>query len=190
MQDVFENVQMVDKPETVFEERFRERVTVKEVIREIPKRQIVEREKIVEIPEIRKVQRFVEVPKVIPQIYEVPKIETKKVLVEVPRTVVRFVPKIIETDRVEWRERVVRVPYYVDEVRYVEKHEMINIPRYQLREVPIERVKEVEKIRYIPGPIEYINIPNEKLVVYPTPRKIISIKKRHVQQVGNSSGWR
>lgn len=68
---------------------------------------------------------------------------------------------------------------------FQEKLQIIEVPVEKIREVPRIEVKVVEKIRHVPGPIEYIDIPQERIVekpIYQTIEKVIEVPEIQVKK--------
>lgn len=122
--------------------RYVEVPVYEEVIKRVPKKEIIEVERVVPKTEVEWVDRIVEIPQIqyidrqieVPQIHEVLRQVTKHEIIDVPREVVRHVPKV-ETVIVE---KVVEVPGQIVEVPkpYIVENK-IPVPRYVDNEVPM-----------------------------------------------------
>eukprot|EP01057_Protomagalhaensia_wolfi_P001480 Protomagalhaensia_wolfi_Nauph_80__1479@NODE_1897_length_1285_cov_1736_543339_g545_i2_p1_GENE_NODE_1897_length_1285_cov_1736_543339_g545_i2NODE_1897_length_1285_cov_1736_543339_g545_i2_p1_ORF_typecomplete_len318_score63_41IMCp/PF12314_8/0_0014IMCp/PF12314_8/1_6e12IMCp/PF12314_8/1_8e04Phage_hub_GP28/PF11110_8/8_6Phage_hub_GP28/PF11110_8/27_NODE_1897_length_1285_cov_1736_543339_g545_i22021155 len=120
--------------------RYVEVPVVEEVVRTVPKREIIEVEKrvprieyewverVVEIPQVQYVDKHIEVPQIHEMIRQVP----VRQVVDVPREVVKYVPKI-ETKIVE---KEVQVPGEIIEIPkpYVVENRVV-VPRFQDQDV-------------------------------------------------------
>lgn len=124
------------------EVRYVEVPVVEEVVRRVPKKEVIEVEKIVpryetewvetivEVPQIQVVERQVEVP----QVHEVVRTIPKKEYVDVPREVVRTVPRV----EVVQVEKVVEVPGQIIEVpKPYTVENKVQVPRFVNNEVPM-----------------------------------------------------
>ncbi|KAL8424547.1 hypothetical protein Efla_005653 [Eimeria flavescens] len=151
---------IVEVPEVHVIEKFVPKVTFQDVIRKVPKTEIqwVEKivvEKIVEVPQIHEVQRFV------------PRVEIQEVVKHVPKYYVQKVEKFVEVPQIQVVEKFVEVPQVHEVIKYQEKIEIVDVPVERIRHVPKVEIKVVEKIRHVPGPIEYIDVPQETICEKP-----------------------
>ncbi|SOV18806.1 conserved Plasmodium protein, unknown function [Plasmodium gaboni] len=60
--------------------------------------------------------------------------------------------------------KIVEIPEIREITKFVESVKVVDIPIEQVRIVPKLKVREVEKIRHVPGPVEYIDIPQERII--------------------------
>ncbi|CDO66654.1 conserved Plasmodium protein, unknown function [Plasmodium reichenowi] len=60
--------------------------------------------------------------------------------------------------------KIVEIPEIREITKFVESVKVVDVPIEQVRIVPKLKVREVEKIRHVPGPIEYIDIPQERII--------------------------
>ncbi|GAW83046.1 hypothetical protein, conserved [Plasmodium gonderi] len=63
--------------------------------------------------------------------------------------------------------KIVEVPEVREITRFVDSVKVVDIPVEQVRIVPKLKIREVEKIRYVPGIVEYIDIEQEQIVHKP-----------------------
>lgn len=105
--DVHEKVYDVPKVRTV--QTYLPKVRVREVVKTIPKEEIVWEAKHVELPHQKMIDKYVEVPVVSgSEIKYVPKVEVRERVIETS------VPEI------KWVEKVIEVPQVKEVVRYIE----------------------------------------------------------------------
>eukprot|EP00382_Lankesteria_abbotti_P001324 CAMPEP_0113846218 /NCGR_PEP_ID=MMETSP0372-20130328/1187_1 /TAXON_ID=340204 /ORGANISM="Lankesteria abbotti" /LENGTH=424 /DNA_ID=CAMNT_0000815341 /DNA_START=1123 /DNA_END=2397 /DNA_ORIENTATION=+ /assembly_acc=CAM_ASM_000359 len=169
---------IIEIPEIHVVERVQPKIQIQEVIREVPKVKTVFREKIVEVPQVEIVDKIVHVPQVQEVIRHVPKTVIHEVVKEVPVEVVKYVEKIVEVPQIEYVEKYVEVPHIRHVVREVPKIEVVEIPVEVVRHVPKREVKKVEKIRHVPGPVQYHDIPYDVAVpheVFDVVEKIVEV---------------
>lgn len=161
---------VVERPEVVVVvKKVCEKVQVQHVVKHVPKVKIVERVKIEPVPEYKYVSRPVIVPKVVVEECQVPKIEERHVIVQVPKVVKKYVEKIVEVPHIQYIDRVIEVPRVEESVRKVINKRVVQVPVERVRCVPKIELKQVEKVRYVPGDLEIREIPVEKIVVRPVP---------------------
>lgn len=82
----------------------------------------------------------------------------------IPRYRLSHVNKFMEVPVVQKVAKVVEIPEVREITKYVDVVKVVDVPVEQVRMVPKLKVREVEKIRHIPGPIEYIDVPREFIV--------------------------
>ncbi|CAG9476039.1 inner membrane complex protein 1l, putative [Plasmodium vivax] len=63
--------------------------------------------------------------------------------------------------------KIVEVPEVREVTRFVDSLKVVDIPVEQVRIVPKLKIREIEKIRHVPGPVEYIDIEQEHIVHKP-----------------------
>ncbi|KAL8447801.1 hypothetical protein Emed_004096 [Eimeria media] len=187
---------IVEVPEVHVIEKFVPKVTFQDVIKKVPKTEIQWIEKIVEVPQIKVVDKIVEVP----QIHEVqrfvPRIEIQEVIKHVPKYHVQKIEKFVEVPQIQVVEKFVEVPQIHEVIKYQVRHkeggppsggplvlqrekiEYVDVPVERIREVPKVEVKIVEKIRHVPGPIEYIDVPQETV----TERPVIEVVEKIIEE--------
>lgn len=114
-------------------------VEVEKVV-EVPK--VIEVEKLVEVPKVIEVEKVIEVPTVVEveKVIEVPKVETFEFerLVQIPT--VQYVEKQVEVPKVEYVEKYITVPEIVEKTIEVEK--IVEVPTL----IGVDKVVEVPKI--------------------------------------------
>lgn len=94
----------------------------------------------------------------------------------VPRYRLNYIDKYMDVPVVQKVAKVVEIPEVREITKYVDVVKVVDVPVEQVRMVPKLQVREVEKIRHVPGPIEYIDVPQE--VIVHKPRKEI-VEKIH-----------
>lgn len=94
----------------------------------------------------------------------------------VPRYRLNYINQYVNVPVVQKVAKVVEIPEVREITKYVDVVKVIDVPVEQVRMVPKLKVREVEKIRHVPGPVEYIDIPQE--VIVHKPRKEI-VEKIH-----------
>lgn len=130
----------------------------------VPKYEIENRERLVEVPQPQIVDRIIEIPQIQEVIHELPgEKEIKLITREVPKIEVQQREVIVEVPQIEYQDRYVEVP----EIREIVRR----IPRVEVREIPIERVIQVPKKMHqeVEQPI-YRPVPH--LVQQPVEREI------------------
>ncbi|CAD7933881.1 unnamed protein product, partial [Amoebophrya sp. A120] len=110
---------------------------------DVPTERIIEKivevpkfvDKIVEVPVIQKIQKFVEVPKIekVPRYVDKPVSTTQEQIVEVPK--IEYVDKIVEVPQVRKVTKYIEVP----EIRYVDK--IVDVPKI----ICVEKIVEITK---------------------------------------------
>ncbi|GAB68523.1 hypothetical protein PCYB_133970 [Plasmodium cynomolgi strain B] len=70
---------------------------------------------------------------------------------------------------------IVEVPEVREITRFVDSVKVVDIPVEQVRIVPKLKIREIEKIRHVPGPVEYIDIEQEHIVHKPYTKVIEKI---------------
>lgn len=68
---------------------------------------------------------------------------------------------------IQKRPKIVEVPEVREITKFVENVKIIDVPIERVKIVPKLDIREVEKIRHVPGPIEYIDIEQEFIVAKP-----------------------
>ncbi|SBS87541.1 inner membrane complex protein 1l, putative [Plasmodium ovale] len=63
--------------------------------------------------------------------------------------------------------KIVEIPEVREITRFIESVKIVDVPIEQVRIVPKLKIREVEKIRHVPGPIEYVDIPQEHIIQKP-----------------------
>ncbi|CAA9990436.1 conserved Plasmodium protein, unknown function [Plasmodium knowlesi strain H] len=71
--------------------------------------------------------------------------------------------------------KIVEVPEVREVTRFVDSVKVVDIPVEQVRIVPKLKIREIEKIRHVPGPVEYIDIEQEHIVHKPYTKVIEKI---------------
>eukprot|EP01071_Lankesteria_metandrocarpae_P013341 Lankesteria_metandrocarpae@DN7075_c0_g1_i1.p1 len=169
---------IVEVPEIHVKERIQPRIRVQEVVRKVPRIKHVLREKRVEIPRVEIIDKEVYVPFVQEVVRYVPKPEIREVEKHVHAEVVRYEEKIIEVPRTEYVDTYLEVPQVKPVVKYVEKVHVMELNVEVIKHVPIKEIRKIEKIRFVPGPIQYCDITYDKPVtheVYDIIEKIVEV---------------
>lgn len=201
-------LQVVDKvvevPQIHEVQRFVPRVEIQEVVRHVPKYHIQKVEKFVEVPQIQVVEKIVEVP----QIHEVIKYQVRCQPFNCRSFETIFTFGVQCSRRLgERKPRVLLCLYYFPLVSLLallippfsrsatflsffpqEKIQIVDVPVERIREVPKIEIKVVEKIRHVPGPIEYIDVPQETIREKPVIEIVENIIEEPELQVSCSSG--
>ncbi|SCM02655.1 inner membrane complex protein 1l, putative [Plasmodium chabaudi chabaudi] len=73
--------------------------------------------------------------------------------------------------------KIVEVPEVREITKFVDNVKVVDIPIEQVRFVPKIKIRDVEKIRHVPGPIEYIDIEQEHIVHKPYIKIIEKIRE-------------
>ncbi|CXI54118.1 inner membrane complex protein 1l, putative [Plasmodium berghei] len=73
--------------------------------------------------------------------------------------------------------KIVEVPEIREITRFVDNVKIVDIPIEQIRIIPKIKIRDVEKIRHVPGPIEYIDIEQERIVHKPYIKLIEKIRE-------------
>ncbi|KAL7065907.1 hypothetical protein ACR3K2_36470 [Cryptosporidium serpentis] len=178
VQEVNVRERIIEVPEVHLKQKIKPKVIVRDVIRKIPKEEIIYKEKIIEVPEIRVVDKYVSRPvtKYIEHI--VPKIEYKEIIKEVPKIEIQYIEKIIEVPEIKIVDKIVEVPKIHHIVKEIPKIEIEDVEIEKIVQVPKVEIQLVEKERYILGPVEYIDIPIERITLKPVPyiiEKIVEV---------------
>ncbi|EEA05160.1 uncharacterized protein CMU_042330 [Cryptosporidium muris RN66] len=182
VQEVNVRERIIEVPEVHLKQKIKPKVIVKDVIRKIPKEEIIYKEKIVEVPEIRVIDKYVSKPvtKYIERI--VPKIEYKEIIKEVPKIEIQYVEKIVEVPEIKIVDKIVEVPKIHHIVKEVPKIEVEDVQIEKIVQVPKVEIQLVEKERYVLGPVEYIDIPIERITLKPVPYIIEKVVEVPVPQ--------
>lgn len=158
---------IVEVPEVHVIEKFVPKITFQDVIKKVPKTEVQWVEKIVEVPEVKVVDKIVEVPQIHQVQRFVPRVEIQEVVRHVPKYHVQKIEKYVEVPQIQVVEKFVEVPQIHEVIKYQEKIKFVDVPVERIRRVPKVEVKIVEKIRHVPGPVEYINVPQETIIEKP-----------------------
>ncbi|CEL96659.1 unnamed protein product [Vitrella brassicaformis CCMP3155] len=151
-QEVQVRDRIVEIPEIHLVEVIKPKVTIQEVIKEVPKYEPVYTEKIVEVPQVHTVDKFVEVPQIQEVIREVPKFEVQEIVRGIPKVQVQYVDKPMGVAQVQ------------EVIKEVPKADGVLPVDGATRSVPMGMTKVVEKIRHVPGPVQYVGVPVPKVV--------------------------
>ncbi|KAH0484607.1 MAG: uncharacterized protein KVP18_000057 [Porospora cf. gigantea A] len=118
---------------------------VVEIEKRVPRKEYVHTEKIVEVPQIEYVIKEVEIP----QIQEVVKHVPRKEFVDVPREVIKYVPKV----EIEYVDNIVEVPGEIIEVpKAVNVENRIDVPVYHDRTLPMTVAQTIVPVFHDHGP--------------------------------------
>lgn len=175
VQEVNVRDRIIEVPEVHITQKIRQKVIVKDVIRKVPKQEIQYVDKFVEVPEIRIVDKFVSKPVTKYVERRVPKIEVREIIKEIPKIEIQYVEKIVEVPEVRVVDKIVEIPTIKHVIKEVPKIEVKEIQVEKIVKVPKIDVKHVEKERKVLGPVEYIDIPIEKIILKPNPQIIEKI---------------
>ncbi|CAD2093545.1 inner membrane complex protein 1l, putative [Plasmodium vinckei lentum] len=73
--------------------------------------------------------------------------------------------------------KIVEVPEIREITKFVDNVKIVDIPIEQVRLIPKIKIRDIEKIRHVPGPIEYIDIEQEHIVHKPYIKIIEKIRE-------------
>jgi len=190
----------VDVHESVYEvplvkdvQKFVPKITVHEINREVHKKVVEYDDKVVEVPQKRIVDRYVEVP-----VVEGPPIEKR-----VPK--IELVERTVETEQpiIKWKEKIIEVPKVHEVVRYVESGtEVEQVIRYVPKgPLPTEHYEELPTDDYPKGFMKRDSILEElgldpKSHSIEEPAKVMQVgmtveeaAKEVAQELGDSVSW-
>eukprot|EP01054_Gregarina_sp_Poly1_P001769 Gregarina_sp_Poly_1__1768@NODE_1459_length_4095_cov_53_046425_g966_i0_p1_GENE_NODE_1459_length_4095_cov_53_046425_g966_i0NODE_1459_length_4095_cov_53_046425_g966_i0_p1_ORF_typecomplete_len426_score36_26IMCp/PF12314_8/0_079IMCp/PF12314_8/3_4e13IMCp/PF12314_8/1_8e04IMCp/PF12314_8/2_5e03_NODE_1459_length_4095_cov_53_046425_g966_i011932470 len=113
--------------------------------------------------------KYVEVPFIEEVIRTVPRREVVEIEKRVPKIEYQYVDKTVEIPKIEYVDRIVEVPQYQEDVKYVHKHEVIDVPREVIEHVPRIENRVREEIIDVPGQVIEVpkRHPYEKEVIIP-----------------------
>ncbi|KAH7648119.1 membrane skeletal [Cryptosporidium bovis] len=175
VQEVNVRDRIIEVPEVHIKQKIKQKVIIKDVIRKVPKQEIRYVDKIVEVPEIRVVDKFVSKPVTKYVEKHIPKIEVREIVKEVPKIEVQYVEKIVEVPEIRIVDKIVEIPTIHHVIKEVPRIEFKEIQVEKIVKVPKIEIKKVERERNVLGPVEYIDIPVEKIILKPSPQIIEKI---------------
>ncbi|CRH03967.1 inner membrane complex protein 1l, putative [Plasmodium relictum] len=86
---------------------------------------------------------------------------------KVPRYRLNYAQKNVHVPVFHKIPKIVEIPEIREITKFVDVVKVVDVPVEQVRMIPKLKIREVEKIRHIPGPIEYIDIPQEHIIHKP-----------------------
>lgn len=85
----------------------------------------------------------------------------------IPKYRLNYVNKYVDVPIIQKIQKVVEVPEIREITKFVNRVNIVDVPVDDIRMVPKLKIREIEKVRHIPGPVQYIEVPQEHIVHKP-----------------------